>query len=92
MGAIYLNGVSYAEGSSAIGYPQIVQVAILPEPSSGNVDMIYQYTGTTDEDYTYGQFYKCVFNGSSYIWKHINTQPISGIFLTADNTLIIAET
>ena len=92
MGAIYLNGIPYTDGSSIIAYPQIVQVAILPEPSSGNVDTIYQYMGATDEYYINGEFYKCILNDGSYSWKNINTQPISGIFVTADNTLIIAET
>lgn len=55
-----------------------VQVDTLPTADASCLDKIYQYTGTTDANYTNGYFYKCVSDGQStptYSWTQVNVQP-----------------
>lgn len=46
-----------------------VQYDVLPTATADLTDKIYQYIGATTTDYTSGHFYKCVLDGSSYIWQ-----------------------
>lgn len=59
----------------------IPQVATLPTAASTNEGRIYQFTGTTDANYTNGYFYKCVSDGAAsptYSWEQINVQSGGG--------------
>ena len=79
--------------------PEIVQRSTMPQASEEEVDKIYQFTGTTDANYTNGYFYKCVSDGqdpATYSWEQVNVMPAgsslpdqtgnSGKFLTTDGT------
>lgn len=58
----------------------IVKKSTLPTASSSNLGAIYQYTGTTDSNYTNGYFYKCVSDGANpatYSWVAIEVQESS---------------
>lgn len=57
---------------------QIIQYDELPAASSTLAGKIYQYTGTTNLQYTNGYFYECVNDGGTYKWQQTNTQPSSG--------------
>ena len=48
-----------------------IQVSIMPEASSTYNGKLYQYIGTTNESYTNGYFYKCIYNNGSYSWINI---------------------
>lgn len=53
----------------------VIQYATIPTASVSLLDKIVQYTGTTDNTYTNGYFYKCVSDGEetpTYSWKNIN--------------------
>lgn len=52
---------------------QTIQVTTMPTASVDELNNIYQYVGTTTEDYTNGYFYKCIYDGT-YKWVNINTQ------------------
>ena len=58
------------EGSS-----EQIQYSTVPTASASNVGQIIQYTGTTDQNYTNGYFYKCVNDGGVYSWALEKTQP-----------------
>ena len=70
----------------------IVKKSTLPAASSSNLGAIYQYTGTTDQNYTNGYFYKCVSDGANpatYSWVAIEVQessdaeePIGNVYQT----------
>jgi len=55
-----------------------LETTSLPTAASTNVGQIYQYTGTTDANYTNGYFYKCVNNSGTYSWTQLDVQPSSG--------------
>ena len=60
---------------------KISQIDTLPTAASTNVGKIYQYTGTTDANYTNGYFYQCVSDGAAtptYSWEQLNVQPAGG--------------
>lgn len=57
---------------------QIIQHDELPAASSSLAGKIYQYTGTTNLQYTNGYFYECVNDRGTYKWQQTNTQPSSG--------------
>lgn len=57
---------------------QIIQYDELPAASSILAGKIYQYTGTTNLQYTNGYFYECVNDSGTYKWVQTNTQPSSG--------------
>ena len=59
--------------SNKIGI-QIIQVDTLPVASSSNLGAIYQYVGTTTQNYTNGYFYKCVYNNPNYEWQEIKVE------------------
>lgn len=76
-----------------------VQVSALPTASATELGNIYQFTGTTDANYTNGYFYKCVSDGqtpATYSWAQTDVQPQAGglpsqtgnagKFLTTDGT------
>ena len=55
-----------------------VKRASLPTASSSNLGVIYQYVGTTDQNYTQGYFYQCVSDGgnpATYSWERVDVQP-----------------
>ena len=54
---------------------QTIQYDELPTASSSLVGEIYQYTGTTNLQYTNGYFYECVNDGGTYKWVQTNVQP-----------------
>lgn len=54
---------------------QTIQYDELPAASSSLAGEIYQYTGTTNLQYTNGYFYECVNDGGTYKWVQTNTQP-----------------
>ena len=79
--------------------PEIVQRSTMPQASEDELGNIYQFTGTTDANYTNGYFYKCVSDGgnpATYSWSQVSVQPTpsglpsqtgqSGKFLTTDGT------
>ena len=51
-----------------------VQKMEMPTADSSYLNKIYQYIGTTDANFTYGLFYKCVINGSQYAWEQCDVQ------------------
>lgn len=58
-----------------------VQVSTMPTASATELGNIYQFTGTTDANYTNGYFYKCVSDGqepATYSWTQVDVQPSSG--------------
>ena len=79
--------------------PDAIQVSAMPTASATEENKIYQFTGTTDANYTNGYFYKCVSDGqtpATYSWTRVDVQPTpsglpdqtgqSGKFLTTDGT------
>lgn len=54
---------------------QTIQYDELPAASSSLAGEIYQYTGTTNLQYTNGYFYECVNDGGTYKWVQTNVQP-----------------
>lgn len=60
-----------ASGSSLINLnskQDKMQYTALPTPTASLSGQIFQYTGSTNANYTNGYFYKCVQSGGSYIW------------------------
>lgn len=55
-----------------------VQVESLPTASVEELGNIYQYVGTTTQEYTNAYFYKCTTDGSTYAWEQVNVQPNQG--------------
>ena len=45
-----------------------IQYPVLPAPEVSIAGRIYQYTGANANPYKTGHFYKCIQNGTSYIW------------------------
>lgn len=69
-----------------------VQVSTMPTASATELGNIYQFTGTTDANYTNGYFYKCVSDGqepATYSWTQIDVQPATKVNTTA--TLAVAD-
>ena len=79
--------------------PEIVQRSTMPQASADELGNIYQFTGTTDANYTNGYFYKCVSDGgnpATYSWSQVDVMPAgsslpsqtgnSEKFLTTDGT------
>lgn len=77
----------------------VPQYSSMPTASEDELGNIYQFTGTTDANYTNGYFYKCVSDGqnpATYSWSQVSVQPApsglpdqtgqSGKFLTTDGT------
>ena len=52
----------------------IIQVSTMPTASAANLGKIVQWIGG-GVTYTNGHFYKCIYNGSKYIWARNDTQP-----------------
>lgn len=64
-----------------------VQVSTMPTASATELDNIYQFTGTTDANYTNGYFYKCVSDGqepATYSWTRVDVQPATTITVTME--------
>lgn len=61
--------------------PEEIQRSALPQASEEEVGKIYQFTGTTDANYTNGYFYKCVSDGqepATYSWEQVDVMPADG--------------
>lgn len=84
MGAIYLNGVSYAGGGG-----QNSQMIVLPTPSAAYIDQVYQYIGPTNLNYINGYFYRCIKKDGDYIWEEINVSKNSTKYVVENNILKI---
>ena len=58
------------------GQREIIQVDIVPSANITLLNKIIQYVGVTDDSYTNGYFYKCIFNedDDEYKWININVQ------------------
>ena len=54
--------------------PEDVQYSSIPTASSDYLSKIIQYTGTTENGYTNGFFYKCVYENSEYSWVECQVQ------------------
>lgn len=69
--------------NSAKGYTDekvvntVPTVTAMPNASSTYNGKVYQYIGTTDQNYTNGYFYICNNSGGSYAWHQLNVQPSS---------------
>jgi hypothetical protein len=50
------------------GGGQIIQYDTPPAASQDNLGKIIQYTGTTNDNFTNGYFYKCIAKNSVYSW------------------------
>ena len=63
------------------------QFAVMPAASAENVNMIVQYIGTTDTNYTNGYFYKSIVetsegDSSTYKWIAVSVQDVQDIDLS----------
>ena len=73
--------------------PEVVQRSTMPQASADELGNIYQFTGTTDANYTNGYFYKCVSDGqepATYSWTQVDVQPSGGTY-TAGNGIDITS-
>ena len=52
----------------------IIQVSTMPTASAANLGKIVQWVGG-GSTYSGGYFYKCIYNGSRYVWARNDTQP-----------------
>jgi len=75
-----VNKVNKTNGSLSIiaGRGQVVQFSVMPVANASRINQIVQYTGTTTASYTNGYFYKCVLDGSNYVWENVQVQSASG--------------
>lgn len=94
-----VNGKTGAVVLGAQDVGAVPQYSSMPTASEDELGNIYQFTGTTDANYTNGYFYKCVSDGqdpATYSWTQTDVQPApsglpdqtgqSGKFLTTDGT------
>lgn len=93
---------AYSDLSGTPTIPEATQVSTMPTAGVSELGKIYQFTGTTDANYTNGYFYKCVSDGqnpATYSWTRVDAQPApvipdplpsqtgnAGKFLTTDGT------
>ena len=72
-----------------------IQKTTMPTATLGEKDKIYQYVGSTTNEFTNGYFYKCIEHTETvnneitvtYAWVQIDTQPESGLVLTDVETV-----
>lgn len=77
---VQVNGTSVVNDGIAEVETQIIQVETIPTAAASEVNKIYEYIGTTTNDYINGYFYKCIGvdkektnlapNGNYYIYKY----------------------
>ena len=92
-GHIYQYNSTDSEWVDITSLGQYIQYSTMPTASIDIVNKIVQYTGTTNQNYTNGYFYKCTLSGLNYIWTNINVQAggsgsdniINGYFNPTDN-------
>lgn len=100
--AIQAGTIGENEISIITDLDEFIQVDTMPTADASLEGKIYQFIGTTDQNYTNGYFYKCVSDGAvtpTYSWERIDVQPApvipdplpsqtgqSGKFLTTDGT------
>lgn len=82
----YKNGANWKE----IELGSIIQVETMPTPAAKYVGKIYQYVGTSSDDYKKGYFYECVNNSGTYTWQPVRVQSGGGQTIQYD-TLPQAE-
>lgn len=81
-GEIIINKILYNQSGALdkiekinVGAPgeggQIIQYDTPPAASQDNLGKIIQYTGTTNDNFTNGYFYKCIEKDSVYSWVEI---------------------
>ena len=61
--------------------PRSIQTDAFPQAQSEYVGLLFQYIGSTTENYTHGYFYECVEDEEdpgNYLWKQVDTQPSGG--------------
>lgn len=65
-----------------------IQVTELPEASDTEAGNVYQFVGSTDDNFTCGFWYMCKQNAetSAYEWIQLNTQPDAKVTLEAAET------
>lgn len=83
------NGDSVEEAIAAI---KSIQVSTFPTATVDNLGTIYQYIGTTNQDYTNGLFYQCQIvddgqGGVAYAWVEKEVQGSIKISQEADNQI-----
>lgn len=54
------------------------QMIVMPEASEAYLNRIVQFIGNSTMTYITGYFYRCVFQGGTYVWKKINVQANQG--------------
>lgn len=67
------------DGYQWVALNHAVQLDSFPVASEKYFGKIYQYIGTTTNDYTHGYFYQCVSNGETpavYTWEYVQTSDI----------------
>ena len=92
-GHIYQYNSTDSEWVDITSSGQFIQYSTMPTASADIVNKIVQDTGTTNQNYTNGYFYKCTLSGSNYIWTNINVQAggsgsdniVNGYFNPTDN-------
>lgn len=75
-------------GSDIYSVGSTIQVSTIPTASADYVGKVYQYIGTTTQDYTHNYFYECVNNSGTYSWVQKNVQPTTdaNAYHTDDST------
>ena len=68
------------------GKQDVMQYDAMPTASATYAGKIAQYVGATAGDYTNGYFYKCVLDGSNYVWQQVSVQPASTVTLNGTPT------
>lgn len=73
-GHIYQYNSTDSEWVDITSSGQYIQYSTMPTASADIVNKIVQYTGTTNQNYTNGYFYKCVLSNNNYIWENVPVQ------------------
>lgn len=72
---------------------QTIQTNEMPLASAGEVGKVYQYIGTTTEDYKKGHFYECKEDSNTYTWEELPQGPDisegTGIDIDEDGTISV---
>lgn len=76
-----------------IKIPNTIQKSQLPTASQSLLNVIYQYVGSTNANYTNGYFYKCVVDDPeadpvTYKWSPIKTQSDEKVLNDLDDVVV----
>lgn len=84
MGAIFLNKINYSAG----GGGQTIQIDSMPTAASSETGKIYQYIGSTTQDYIHGAFYECIEDSSTspstYSWIPVSVDASTTFIKTTE--------